>query len=189
MAILKAERFFLNKTFHDIEEGTCSVKSWNIDFKQIDPGRFRSSVFQIDLDTLQFAHAHFNRQLIQRGSSPPNFYTFAIPASSEQRIIWRGKELPPNSIIVYAPGMEIDAVTWPRFNIYTISAPVNHLENIGRLLTSSDLQKLIVDASVIICKPFVLWKFRQLVRSFCTELTGNGFNSSKLCQKLKSEIL
>ena len=170
MSHQQSKNFFFSKQFHDLEDFSSSVYSWDVDFRQIDSGNFRSRLLQVDLGTFQFGHAHFNRQLIQRGSSPPNLYTFALPANYSQRIIWRGKELPENGIMVYSPGMEIDGVTWPGFNIYTFSLPPEILENSNKMFDCPESLNLVCDRDVLICNPSMLEKFRQLLRFFYLKL-------------------
>ena len=163
---LPSTYFFLHKKFHDLYDFSHSVYSWDTDFRQLDSGSFKADLLQVDLGNFQFSHAHFNRHLIQRGCSPPNLYTFAIPANSSQRIIWRGKELPENGIMVYSPGMEIDGTTWPGFNIYTFSLPPEMLENHSRMFDCSEILDLVCDRDVLICNSSMLKEFRQWVRFF-----------------------
>ena len=98
----------VNKRFHDLEEYAFSANSWNVDFRQLDCGSFSAYLLQVNLGNFHFLHTRFNRHIIQQGGSPPNLYTFGLPADSSQKIIWRGKELPKNSMMVFSPCMEMD---------------------------------------------------------------------------------
>jgi len=182
----QSKNFFLSKQFFDLDDFSSSVHSWDVNFRQLDSGNFRSRLLQIDLGDFQFGHAHFNRQIIQRGSSPPDLYTFALPANSSQRIIWRGKELPDNGIMVYSPGMEIDGVTWPGFNIYTFSLPVEMLENSSRMFDYPEIRNLVCGGDVLTCNLSVLKKFRQLLRLFCSKLENGRTREAE--QNLLSEF-
>lgn len=179
MSGLQSECLFLYKQFHDLEELASSVYSWDVDFRQLDCGSFRSDLLQVDLGNIQLLHTHFNRHLVQRGSPPPNLYTFVLPAYPSQRIIWRGKELPENSIMVYSPGMEIDGVTWPDFNIYTFSLPLEVLENLGRISGYPEIQNIICDTDVLTCNRSLIGEFRKLLSSFCSKFENGQSKVAK----------
>lgn len=167
---LPSTYFFLHKKFHDLYDFSHSVHSWDADFRQLDSGSFKADLLQVDLGNFQFTNAHFNRHLIQRGSSPPNFYTFALPANPSQQIIWRGKELRQNSIMVYSPAMEIDGVTWPGFNVYTFSIPLERLEIVSRQSGYPATRNCLFDRDVLTCTGSLIGKLRQLLRAFCSQL-------------------
>lgn len=187
----QSKKFLLSKQFHDLENYSSSVQAWEVDFRQVDSGKFSSELLQLDLGNLQFGHTHFSRQIIQRGSSPPNLYTFAIPANSSQRIIWRGKELPENSIMVYSPGMEIDGVTWPGFNIYTFSLPIEMMGNHSSMFDYPETRNFVCNKDVLTCNPSMLRKFRQLLLSFCSKLENGqtGVAKHKLSPEFNFTIL
>ena len=74
---------FLNRRFRDFDELTEAVRHWNLDFSQLDRGRFEGEVTQLIAGRVQFARARFFRKLEQSGSPPEGLRTFVIPADPE----------------------------------------------------------------------------------------------------------
>lgn len=95
------------------------VKEWQVDFTQLGNGKFNASLKQVIYPQIHFASVHFKSQVKQEGISPPGIWSFALVKDPEIR--WRNYLVEPHSIIVYSPESEINAVSFPGFDVRIIS--------------------------------------------------------------------
>ena len=72
------DNYVFHHIFSDFDAFAESTRSWDLDFIQLDRGTFKAELNQVGLDGVQILHARFNRQLLQRGSSPKGMQTFAF---------------------------------------------------------------------------------------------------------------
>lgn len=101
------------------------AKEWNLDFLQLGSGKFEGALSQIIHNEYQLGYALFNTRIKQEGFSPPGVWTFAFVNNTP--IHWRNYAVEPNSIIIYAPGSKINAVSSAGFEVYTFSISVSRL--------------------------------------------------------------
>ena len=104
----------------DLFEFTQLVKDWSIDFIQLGGSSFLSSVNQIMFPEFQLSQLQFNSSVKQEGRSPKGYWTFAF-INEVESIYWRNYDLNPKSIVIYAPGSEINGVTPAGFESYLFS--------------------------------------------------------------------
>ncbi len=110
-------------SFLDIDLYTFNsiARHWNLDCIQLKPGKFLVCVTQYIADNFQFGHAKFNLAAKQEGISPEGVWTFALV--NEKKLYWRNYKVQPNSVIIYAPGSEINAVSSADFEVVVFSVP------------------------------------------------------------------
>ena len=106
------------------------VHAWNLDFLQLRPGKFSADISQIIHQDFQLGHARFNTAVKQEGTSPEGVWTFAFV--NEVKVYWRNYVIEPNSIIIYAPGSEINAVSDADFEVMTFSISDDFLIEIAK---------------------------------------------------------
>jgi AraC-like DNA-binding protein len=93
--------------------------------------------------------------------------------------------------MVYSPGMEIDGITWSDFNVFTFSLTLEMIENLGKVSGYPGGRNLFCNTDVLTCHRSVIRKFRQLLRSFCSQIE-NGHSAvvkHEFYGKFNSEIL
>ena len=106
------------------------VQSWNIDFLQLNSGKFFAQLKQCVCDDFQLGYAKFNKVVKQEGFSPKGVWTFAFV--NDVNIFWRNYRLEPKSIIIYSPGSEINAVSDINFEVMTFSISEDYLLEIAK---------------------------------------------------------
>ncbi len=131
------------------------VRSWNIDFIQLRPGKFLANLSQIVYKEFQFGYARFNTAVKQEGFSPEGVWTFAFV--NEVKIYWRNYIVEPNSVIIYAPGSEINAVSAANFEVMTFSISDDYLLEIIKEVRMEDFYDSLKSIDVLVSKN-PLWK-------------------------------
>jgi AraC-like DNA-binding protein len=119
---------YLHQHFKTYDHFADKIREWNLDFRQLDHGRFHAELRQVITDSVLVSRAKFNRKLDQRGEVPPGKWTFAMLAPSSPGIVWYGRNVSNQMVMVYPPGSEIDAVSPPGFNVLTLSIPATAVE-------------------------------------------------------------
>ena len=64
--------------FDEFDEFTDVTAAWDIDFRQIGPGRLNANLAQIMGESWSLAKARFDQPCYQQGASVPGMRTFAI---------------------------------------------------------------------------------------------------------------
>jgi len=162
--------FILNDRFTDFEEFTQATRAWDLDFIQLDRGNFETEITQVGVGDVLLAQASFNRFIDQKGSSPPGFWTFAILTNESSPIIWRGRQVSKKSVMIYAPGSEIDAQSRPAFDVYTLSYPESLLDELAQMFEITSFRKLIESSDLITAKESKLSKCREQTKHILSEI-------------------
>lgn len=170
MSQSEKEKFVVNGFFNDFDDFRSSVIKWNIDFLQLDRGKFKADLIQVDLESCNFVHSHINRHIHQRGSPPAGLQTFAILKDPSVPLLWRGKIIPQNGIMAFPPGKELDAVSKAGFDVFTVSFTEELLSNTCSSLGLPEIKDLIKDADVVGANPFHLKRFRWWSSNVCLDL-------------------
>ena len=113
--------FYQKVLFSDLDSFMEQIRSWNLDFRQLDRGSFKGMLIQYGFSDAQIGIGSFNRKFDQRGEAPSGLISFALFGQEGPPIIWRGSEVDHNTIMVYRPGDEIDCSSEPNFNVITYS--------------------------------------------------------------------
>jgi AraC family ethanolamine operon transcriptional activator len=154
---------FLNHSFSDFDELTEAVRTWDLDFRQLERGPFRGSISQFVGNGVQFGRARFGRGLEQFGSPPGGLRTFAIPAYQSLRLHWRGKSVSGTQILAFPRGGELNAVSNAGFDIFTLSLSDETLARAGAACGFPDLCG---EREVFETDPGAMWRLRQLCMQF-----------------------
>lgn len=120
--------FYTKATFSNLEEFLDKTKSWNLEFRQLEEKKFRGQLIQYGFQTVQVGIGEFGSRLDQRGEPPPDHFTFALLGDKSCRVIWRGKEIKPNVVLVYRPSDEIDCSSEAGFKVTTFSISLQSLQ-------------------------------------------------------------
>jgi len=136
------KHFFLKESFSDFDAFTYAVRAWDLDFRQLDSGPLRADVLQFSCINSLIAHARFSRLFDQRGAAPPGLWTFGIFAKQCSPLVWHDNEINNSYIVIYKPGSEIDCVSRPGFEVFTLSCPEEHLLRIAHHQGLPEVEKL-----------------------------------------------
>jgi len=180
----------LNDRFTDFEEFTQATRAWDLDFIQLDRGNFETEITQVGVGDVLLAQASFNRFIDQRGSSPPGLYTFAILTNESSPIIWRGRQVSKKSMMIYAPGSEIDAQSRPGFHVYTLSYPESLLDELAQMFEIPSFRKLIESSDLIKAKASELSKCREQTKHVLSAIKEQPLklNSKAMLDEMKFSL-
>ena len=106
------------------------AKSWKLNFQQLRPGKLSANLSQYIINDLQLGYVQFNASIKQEGVSPPGVWTFAF--INDVQVYWRNYKVPPNSIIIYGPESEVNAVSEPDFKVITFSISDSYLLEVAK---------------------------------------------------------
>ena len=128
----------IRQKFDDFDQLLEVAPKWNLNFKQLDRGNFCGELFLVDLGDLQVSLSSFNRKFDQEGTTPTGYRTFAVLASMDQQIIWRGKQVSGKNLLVFPQTNEVDALSYPGFKVYNIAISI---EKVRDFLNVHDLDE------------------------------------------------
>jgi len=114
---------FVDRSFDDFDELTAETRHWDLDFRQLDRGRFHGEVMQLMVGRIQIGVARFDRSLQQHGAAPLGVRTFVIPGASEVKFNWRRKKVTGKDLLLFPPNGEFESVSKTDFHIFTMSVP------------------------------------------------------------------
>ncbi len=134
--------YFLQRTFSDVDDLAAEAEQWNVDFRQLNRGKFRGHMLQFGAAGVHISDARFRRSLNQKGQPPAGLRTVAIPAGRDMRLEWRGKHVDGNSLMVFPRGSELSSVSASDFHIYTCSFPEEFLTDLGEAMEIGTIEEL-----------------------------------------------
>lgn len=123
--------YVLQRTFADVEDLATEAKQWDVDFRQIERGRFRGELLQFASGGVHISEARFCRSLNQKGAPPAGMRTVAIPACRNLRFEWRNKQVDGDCLMLFPIGAELSSVSGPDFHVFTCSFPDELLTAMG----------------------------------------------------------
>jgi len=127
---------------NNFDHFTEVVHSWDVDFLQLDGGRFYSRLQQMVTPEIQIGHTHFDCHLDQKGRSPEDMWTFVIMDEDSSMFNFNHREtLSVSTMVIYSPGHEINAVSHDRFYIYTFSVTHEHLQKLTQALGMDKIEE------------------------------------------------
>ncbi|MGL1889309.1 MAG: helix-turn-helix domain-containing protein [Reichenbachiella sp.] len=123
------------------------AKSWDVDFVKLEKGIFVGELTQLIGSRFQISHANFNLKVKQEGESPEGVWTFAF--INDTKIHWRNYNIQPHSIVIYAPGSTINAISWAGFEVYTYSIPEVLIAEISQQKKYQSVLELLATLEVV----------------------------------------
>ena len=82
--------FYLHQRFDNFELFADAVRGWDVDFRQLDRGKFKTEMTQLETSNILITDAFFNRRLEQKGGAPSSIS------------LWNLLEYPPNNTLMPA---------------------------------------------------------------------------------------
>jgi len=172
------------------DEFRQSVKDWTVDFRQLETGVLRSDIFQTQLGPIFFTDARFSLRLDQRGAPPPGCWSFGFLGEASSNLMWRGREVPGSSVVLYGPQTPIDAVSLPGFRARILSVPENKISDLFGLMELPDPGDLYEGGEILRCDRQAIKDLHRLLgntRGAC--LTGASGGSQLLNEDQLLELL
>jgi AraC-like DNA-binding protein len=165
--------YALQRTFADVDQLAAEAKQWNLDFRQLDRGRFFGEVLQFASSGVHISEARFCRSLRQKGAPPDGLRTVGIPARRDLRLKWRGKLVDGESLMLFPLGSELSSVSGPDFHVYTCSFPVELLSAVGETLKVGCIDELSGGADAIRVNAKAVDHLRSCLSRICQTIRTN----------------
>lgn len=164
----------LNLSLYDFNKIAIS---WNVNFIQLRPGKFSGDLYQIAYQDFLFSYARFNTAVKQEGFSPDGVWTFAF--INDIKVHWRNYIVEPESVIIYAPGSEINAVSEANFEVMTFSIPDNYLFELAKKEGAENIYHALKSIDVMTTKN-PLWSVlrKSIYNEIVKQLKNRKYNNS-----------
>jgi len=192
---LPMENFILKSNFNDFDEFAHAIQAWDLDFRQLDGGASNIDLFQATCDKSLLTNTKLNRHFDQLGSAPPGNWTFALFSEQSSPFVWREQEVSNSTIVVCKPDSEIDCVSRPGFEVFTISYPEEYLNEVIANLGLPELKNLVKDSDNFTCSLPELSEVRRQLHQMIGLINSRQFQISntsfikKLDVELSEQIL
>jgi len=141
----------ISGSFTDFDALTETLQGWNLELYKLDTSAFTGSLSQLISEDLILSHGRFSSRLKQIGEPPRGYRTFGVPISADMQMLWRGKHVEGNDLILFPPGGELYASTNSGFNIITVSIKDGVLHEIAEQLQFHGLEKQFLSSEVYRC--------------------------------------
>ena len=182
--------FFQQLCFSELDTFFEVVRSWDLEFRQLDRGQFKGTLLQYGFTEAQIGITTVNRKFDQRGVAPERLVSFAILGSESPPIIWRGLEVDHHKIMVYGPGDEIDCASEPGFSVRTYSISERMLSKPGRYMGVYRPEKVLKRNKVVL----ISTRSRQVIQDAIAVanrnvgLEGAGIDTEQVRHALETTI-
>ena len=162
--------FYLHRQFFDFDDYCECARNWDLEYRQLDKGRFTSELLMFGNNRAVFTDARLGRKMKQTGSPPPGLITFGVLANPQINIHWRNLPISGDMLFVFPEGGELSSVTYNDFNVFAVSLSEAKLNETCRNLEVDDFRKLTNGAEAFYCDSRMLEEIRTWLLSVRQEL-------------------
>ena len=182
--------YFLQRTFADVDDLAVEARQWDLDFRQLERGRFHGEVLQFATSGVHISEAVFCRALHQKGLPPSGMRTVAVPARRDLRLEWRGKLVDGESLMLFPLGSELSSVSEPDFHVYTCSFPDELLTAAGEALEFGSIDDLTGGVDAIRVGAKAINNIRRCLFKACQSIRNNpsGLSETATMKLLTQEL-
>ena len=113
-------------TFTDCDAWVAAVKTWSLDFQQLDRGALNASLEATGIGGLAILRVKLSRQFHQSGAPPEGTISVGFP-DDPGSIRWEGAAVGSSTIQNFSRGSGFDCVSLPGFGAHTLSIPPESL--------------------------------------------------------------
>ena len=146
--------------FNDFEELAEATRGWDLDYWQLDSGPFAAEHTQIQTPSVILNECAYSRKIHQRGAPPAGHRTFAFAANQGLDLMWRGKTVSSEDLMLFPPGSELESISQPGFHIFAISIADGALEEAASRRGLDSVRELLPATDLISCRDDALAKIR-----------------------------
>jgi AraC family ethanolamine operon transcriptional activator len=119
----------------EVLEQTASAAGWNLQYRQVEPGKLRAHALLTEVDGVFFQREGGNRHVEVHGDALENYVTVFIPTGAGKARV-RGQDLMHHDFSVIAPGATLDITALPGCDAFSVLIPVSRFELDGHLLNT-----------------------------------------------------
>ena len=120
--------------FSDLHKLESSMYRWEVVFKKISIGNFHGVMNAIDLGVVQLIDIRMSGTVFQKGLTPVNYVTFAIPAIDSQAFRWHHRYVDKPSILLFPSNRYLNGVSYDGFHVYVLSIHKQYLDQLLKKL-------------------------------------------------------
>jgi len=184
------QTFYLDQKLNDFDEFCFNARNWDLDYRQLESGRFSSELLMIGNDTTIFTRAKLGRRILQKGAPPQGLITFGLLVDPIVNIYWRNIDVSGDKLFIFPPGGELHSITQADFDVFVVSLTEQKLNQVCASLELPEFHCLIDRNEVFQCDSQMLSAFRHGLLSFERELTmSNDLSSySMQLEQLEHEL-
>lgn len=174
-----APPFVVDHEFDDVDELAEVTRAWDLDFRQLNQGRFSGSVRQALVGPMHLAQTKLAGLVHQRGATPPDFWTFCVPGVQPMDFCWRGHTVGDTDLLIHQPGGEFESISKHDFELLLISLSREKLEDAGRRLGVAFPEHALNGLEITNCESEIIGNLRDLVTiALAFLVTGRPLTSS-----------
>ena len=153
--------FVVRHEFDDVDELAEVGRSWDLDFRQLSRGAFAGDVYQAGTPSFQLARTRLRGVVHQHGTTPPGLLTFAVPAVGDIDLVWRGRTIGRDSVLVHQPSSELESVSGADFDIFLVSVSMDSLEQSFERLGTTGSRRHVAGLEIVQAEPIALGWLRR----------------------------
>lgn len=115
------QTFYLHQQINDFDEFCDKVRHWDLEYHQLEAGRFSSELLMFGSTSMLFARAQLNRGMIQQGQTPQGLITIGLLVNPKINIHWRNINISGDMLFIFPTGGELHSITHADFDVFTFS--------------------------------------------------------------------
>ena len=158
-------KFHLYQQINDFDEFSECVRNWDLEYQQLEQGRFSSELLMFGDTRAMFANARLGRKMKQSGMPPPGLITFGVLANPYINIHWRNLQISGDMLFVFPEGGELSSVSYDNFDVFAVSLSEARLNETCRNLEVDDFRVLTSGAEAFRCDSQMLAELRTWLQS------------------------
>ena len=166
------EQIVVEQQFSDLDQFADYVDTWDIEFLQLEKGEIEIDFAHLTRPNLLIGYCSLSRKVDQQGSAPEGYWTFAFARAP--KIIWRNIDVGDDQVIVYSPGSEIECISWPGFEVLTLSLHKDLLHQVCERYRFGRLQDLLSQKEVIATDPVATHRFKKRLKEILRSSLGKA---------------
>lgn len=165
MENLDSTYIYIQNQFEDFDALAEAIRAWDLDFRQLDRGQSPATLSQLIGSDIVISHACFSRHYHQQGSTPTNMRTFAVLEENVTSVNWFGREFDSSSIACFPTNGELEAVSKPDFEVYTLSLSEELLDKAAETLELPKIDTILCNQDKLTrCNPYTVHSIRLVLR-------------------------
>ena len=143
--------FLIKKIFDEIEKVTETIRGWDLEYFQLDKGKFRGDLMQAGNRSVILTYFKSNRKIEMRGKAPKEMMTFGIPLLNSSPIIWQEHTITEKRVQTYSSDVVLKAVVPAGFETFTISISMDMLDKLVKTIGDDDNNYLNMENESLKC--------------------------------------
>lgn len=153
----------LYRNFSDFDELTDAAQRWRLEFSKLDRSSFHGELFQLISSDFILSRGRFTSRLRQVGEPPPGFRTVVVPMNPRFNLLWRGRRVTGDDLLVFPRGGELEAISDAKFDVFTISFVEETLYGLAERMEVPDLERRFEEDEVFRCAPRSMDGLRRIL--------------------------